>query len=114
MSLINERTTTLRIVLRKWPILDSLLGASELTNQLGQVEYLELRRIAEVYRASDCVRAPHEATQAVDEVVNVTERSGLCLARAVDRQRFAPERGNNEIGNDAAVFGMHIGTVRIE
>ena len=59
------------------------------------------------------VAGVHEAHQAVDQIVDVAERPRLA-AVAVDRDRLARQRLDDEVGDDAAVVGVHARAVGVE
>jgi len=78
----------------------------------GELEHGEFAGVADVDRAGER-RVVHEADEALDQVVHVAERAGLG-AIAVDGEILAAQGLDDEVGNDAAVIGMHARAVGVE
>src|SRR6185437_14862530 len=70
-------------------------------------------RVAEIDRPRDVVRRRHQADEALDEIVDIAEGAGL-RAVAIDGDRLALERLNDEVRHDTAIIGVHARPVGIE
>jgi hypothetical protein len=91
---------------RPWP-------AVARADRLGEFADRDLHRIADVDRAGDVVRRVHQPHRAVDEVVHVAERARL-QPLAIERDGLAAERLHDEVGDHAAVVGVHARPVGVE
>ena len=87
--------------------------SSLLQNEFGKLAHGEFNRIAQIDRPGEGWRTIHQAHQAIDEVADETKRAGL-VAVAVQRDRLAGQRLNDEIGDHAAVGAVHAGSVGVE
>eukprot|EP00825_Cyclidium_porcatum_P046001 TRINITY_DN7135_c0_g1_i18.p2 TRINITY_DN7135_c0_g1~~TRINITY_DN7135_c0_g1_i18.p2 ORF type:complete len:288 (+),score=22.95 TRINITY_DN7135_c0_g1_i18:614-1477(+) len=79
---------------------------------LGKFVNSEFARVAKIERTSKSVGI-HETDEAFDHVVDVAKGARL-PAFAVDGDGFALEGLNDEVGNDAAIVGMHARPVGVE
>ena len=79
----------------------------------SQLQDGDLVRVAEIDRSGDLVGRGHQPQQPFDEVVDEAERARLAAA-AVDRDRLALERLDDEVGDHAAVLRLHVGAVGVE
>ena len=70
-------------------------------------------RVADVHRPGEVGRRVHQPHHGVDEVVDVAERARL-LAVAVDGDRLAAQRLDDEVADHAAVVRVHARAVGVE
>ena len=83
------------------------------TKLLRQLAHAELVRIADVDRTGEVVCGFHQSYQPVDLVVYIAERARLATI-AIDRNGFALQCLDNEVGHDPAVVRVHARAVGIE
>lgn len=85
--------------------------ACEGDDLVGELENAEFGRIADV----DGTRfgGIHEANGHFDEVVDIAKRAGLGTI-PIDSERLIVERLHDEIGDNAAIVGVHTGSVGVE
>ncbi len=76
----------------------SYLGprAGEVDDGSSKIKHGKFLRIAEIYRAGHLVIASHQTAEAIYQIIDIAERSGL-LAIAVDRDIATEQRLNNEV-----------------
>ena len=74
---------------------------------------VEFDRIADIDRTGEVRRRPHQQNHRFGEVVDIAEAACLA-ARAVDRQRLAPDGLDDEIADHAPVIGVHARTIGVE
>ncbi len=101
------------VVLRQWPELKLGARAGQGNDLLCQVGDGDLDRVPEIDRSIEVAVDVHQTGEAVDQVVDVAERSGL-RSRAVDRDRFVLQSLDDEARDDASVLRMHVGPVGVE
>ena len=90
---------------------DATFGSGQGDHLFGQLEQRELLGIADV--DGEMLAGVGEAEDAVDEVVDVTERAGLPTV-AEHRDGLAGERLAHEGGDRTAVVGAHARAVGVE
>ena len=88
-------------------------GAGQFPDGLGQLDHAEFAGIAQVDGAGEVVRAPHEADEALDEIVHIAEGAGLATV-AVEGDGLVAQGLDDEVGDDAAVVGVHARAVGVE
>ena len=102
-----------RIVGRQRPAHDLGARSRHVDHDLGELADRELGGIADVDGAGDVVGGLHQADDAVDEIVDIAERTGL-PAVAIDGDVASEQRLDDEIRDHAAVIGMHARTIGVE
>ena len=78
-----------------------------------QVEDRDLGWVADVDRPGHRFLGRHQAQQAIDHVVDITERAGL-QAVAVDRDVVAEQRLHDEVRHHPAVVRVHARAISVE
>ena len=102
-----------RIVLRQRPAHELRGRAGHRQHLLGQLQDGELARVAEVDRPGHVVGRGHHPQKPRDQVVGIAEAAGLA-AVAVDGDRLALQRLDDEVRHHPAIVGMHARPVRVE
>lgn len=92
---------------------DFRFGAGHGDDFFGQLADGEFVGVAEVAGAGEVSGRFHQADEAVDHVVDVAERAALA-AVAVDGDGLVLQRLDDEVGDDAAVVGVHARAVGVE
>ncbi|CAI8691167.1 hypothetical protein EMIT0111MI5_110083 [Burkholderia sp. IT-111MI5] len=105
--------TLCRIILRQRTEYEPRRRARQAQNDLRKFADRDLVRIAEIDRAGEVRGRGHHPDQTVDHIVDIAERPGLA-AVAIQRDVVAAQRLHDEVGNHAAVIGMHARPVRVE
>src|SRR5690606_24644730 len=101
------------VVLRQFMELQGRTAFRQLQHQPRHVQHSDFSRVAQIDRLAEFRRALHQAHQAFDQVVYITERARLD-AIAVDAERPARQRLHDEIRYHAAVVGSHARPIGIE
>ena len=109
----DVRLTLLGIIGRQRHEDEFRFRSRHLDDDLGELPDRELARIAEIDRAGEVAVAVHQPHEAVDQIVDVAEGARLA-AVAVDGDGLALQGLHDEIGDDAAVVGVHARAVGIE
>src|SRR5262249_11925003 len=78
----------------------------------SQLEHRELVRVAQVDWALFALQG-HEAHEALDEIIDVAERTSL-QSIAIDREILAAQRLDDEVRNHTAVVDGHARAVGVE
>src|SRR3990172_9088058 len=108
----DVRAAADRVVLGKRTEDDLGLRPGELLHHRRQLEDAELLGVAHVHRPHDLVLV-HHRHHAPDEVVHIAERARLA-PRAKEGDRLSFQRLDDEVGDYAAVVGVHPGAVSVE
>ena len=98
---------------RERPVDSAQLDARERAIERGELADRVLARVADIDHASGEPGPRREAHEPVDKIVDVAEAARL-RAVAVHGQRLAAQRGDAEVGDHAAVAGLHPRAVRVE
>src|SRR5437868_8492176 len=106
-------TTLSGVVLWQRSELEPRARADEGDDKLGKLRDGYFEGIAEVDRAVEIALEIHQTREAVDQVVDVAERSRL-RSRAIDGDRIVVQSLDDEAGNDAPVLRVHVRAVCIE
>src|SRR5690242_14485042 len=88
-----------RIVDRQWAALDLRARAGQVDDLIRKLGHGGLDRVADIDGAGDVVGRRHQADPALDEIVDIAEGARLAPI-AVERDRIAPERLDDEIRHD--------------
>jgi hypothetical protein len=107
----NVRAALARVVLRRGEVADLHLLVDEATDLVRKVEDRLLVRVADVDGRG--VVGIHELDEAADEVRDLLEGARL-RALALNRERLALERLDDEVRDDAAVVRVHARAKRVE
>ena len=104
-------TADFGIIGRQWLDGQRGLRSGDVENRLGELPYRILVRVADVHRIG--ISAHEQLKDPLDLVVHVAEAAGLAPV-AIQRQRLARQRLDDEVRHDTPVMGAHSGTVRVE
>src|SRR5205807_4272830 len=106
-------TTLDRIVDGKRPADELRSRAGHLDNYSSELGDRGLYRIAKVDGARDVVGSGHQREEPLDQVVDIAEGAGLA-AVAIEGDWRALQGLDDEVGDDAAVIGVHARAVGVE
>src|SRR5258708_28786725 len=101
------------VVLWQRSELEPRARANEGDDKPGQLRDGYFDGVAEVDRSVDVALDIHQTREAVDQIVDIAERSRL-RPRAIDGDRLVLQCLDDETGNDAPVLRVHVRAVGIE
>src|SRR5262249_17138364 len=101
------------IILRQWPVDNARARVRQFTNDIGKLQHREFDGIAYVDGPDNLIRRSHQAYKALDEILDVAERSRLRTI-AVNGDVASEERLDDEIRHHSPVVRMHARSVRIK
>src|SRR6266566_1497900 len=107
----DVRLTHLRIVDGQWALDDLAFAPRQAQHQLGQLADGEFVWVPEVRRLA--VAMLEEAHDPVDQIIHVAEGARL-RAVAIDGERLAAQRLDDEVRHDTAIVRPHARAIRVE
>src|SRR6516225_3929016 len=113
MSSGNVWATLARIILRARSVYDARARSGELDYQRCQFENGKFFRVADVDRSGHVIGAIHQANEAIDQIIDITERARLQPV-AEYGDIAAEQRLDDKIRDHAAVVGVHARAVGVE